>query len=232
MLGVSPLDAFFGHPTLRKILEEADTSKVMSADVTSDDDPVPGEEKGQDQTEDGAGNLSDQEIQKLAADFKDKHLTQDDIVNMYKSGKLNKTDVKNILSLADEGSGQDGQGGQGGQGGQEQGPSEEELFAQQIEQTNDLFIKFTLYDKTNDLMSKLNYFQENFSDASSDLYDKVIQLKEFLNVLSNLVFTVETTVAYQMYGSILLQLTELFNEYQAKQTEQTKERKPSQQTNF
>ena len=79
-----------------------------------------------------------------------------------------------------------------------------------------MFIKFSLYDKTLDLIDKLNYFKENFDDIQSSEYEKVLQLREFLNILSNLIFNIETAVAYQMYGSILLQLTEIFTEYKSK----------------
>ena len=123
---------------------------------------------------------------------------------MYKKGEITKEDIQTIL-----------QGIEGAQ--QEQQPTPEELFDQQIEQTNDLFIKFALYDKTMELSEKLNYFKENFKDTDSDLYKRVMQLREFLNILSNLIFNLETAVSYQMYGSILFQLTELFEEYAKKQ---------------
>jgi hypothetical protein len=101
--------------------------------------------------------------------------------------------------------------GQTSEGGAEQDP--EELMAQQIEQTNDMFVKFAIYDKVNELTEKLDYFQENFKDIDSDFYKEVLQLKEFLDIFSNLLFNLDTSVAYQMYGNILLQLTTLFQEY-------------------
>ncbi len=80
-----------------------------------------------------------------------------------------------------------------------------------------MFVKFALYDKVSDLTEKLAYFKENFDDVKSDIYSRVLQLSEFLNILSSLIFSIETPVSYQMYGSILLQLTELFDEYNNEQ---------------
>ena len=87
-----------------------------------------------------------------------------------------------------------------------------------------MFVKFALYDKVAELTEKLEYFKENFDDMQSGIYDRVVQLNEFLNILSSLIFSIETSVAYQMYGSILLQLTELFDQYnQVSQANQEKD---------
>ena len=180
-------DQFFGNPILKLYLEEAEQPQPTQEVEPSED------------------------IQKLGQDLKQGNLSQDDIISMYKSGKLQKEDVQTIVDIA-----------QGTEAGTEAPApdgepelSEEELFAQQIDQTNDLFIKFALYDKVTDLTDKLDYFKDNFEDIQSEAYEKVVQLSEFLNVLSNLIFTLETTVSYQMYGSILLQLTEIFTEHNA-----------------
>jgi len=183
-------DAFFGNPLINSYLTEAE--EIQQPDQVDNES-------------------ADTDIEKLAGDFKNGHLNQDDIVNMYKSGKISKDDIQQIIQVSEGG---DEQGGEQSQ--DEEGPTEEELLSQQIDQTNDLFIKFSLYDKINELSDKLLYFQENFEDLNSDMYEKVLQLKEFLNILSNLVFNIETPVAYQMYGSILLQLTDLFTEYNQK----------------
>jgi hypothetical protein len=179
-------DAFFGNPLIRTYLEEA-AERVKPVFI-----------------EEAAVNL-----EQLAADLKEGTIDQDDLISMYKAGKISKEEVQQVVSSVE--------------GGEQEAPvdpetgepqlSEEELLAQQIEQTNDLFIKFSLYDKIIDLNDKLTYFKDNFEDIQSELYEKVLQLKEFLNILSNLVFNLETAVSYQMYGSILLQLTELFQEY-------------------
>lgn len=186
-------DDFFGNPILKNYLTEADEMQAAQ----EQEQPVPAPE--------GAGSGAD--IEQLSADLKDGHITQDDLIDMYKSGKVSKDDIQAIVSSVE------GEQAQAEAPGEDEPQSEEELFAQQIDQTNDMFVKFALYDKVADMTDKLNYFKDNFEDIQSDMYGEVLQLREFLNILSNLIFTIETSVAYQMYGSILLQLTELFNTY-------------------
>ena len=202
-------DTFFGNPLISSYLEEADIQEQGS---------IPDE---QDQASSGA------DLEQLANDIKQGTIDQDDLISMYKAGKITKDEVSQVMANA-EGT-PEGEAPIDPETGEPQ-LSEEELLAQQIDQTNDLFIKFTIYDKIIELNDKLNYFEDNFEDIESEVYQKVIQLKEFLNVLSNLVFNIETAVAYQMYGSILLQLTELFTEYNKKisQEEQTKDIKDQQ----
>lgn len=189
-------DKFFGNPVLGSYLSEAE-------EIQPQEQPAPQSE----------ALASPEQLQQLSADLKEGTLAQDDLISMYKAGKLSKEEIQMVVDGAQEATQQEVQ--TASEPGEEQ-PTEEELFAQQLDQTNDMFIKFSLYDKTLDLVDKLNYFKENFEDIQSDEYQKVIQLREFLNILSNLIFNIETSVAYQMYGSILLQLTEIFNEYKDK----------------
>ncbi len=202
----SLVDAFFEHPLLGTIIEEAIQS------VESDDDPIPSEEE-QPQTTEGQSTPKDEKLQQLAADLKQGHLDQEDLINMFKSGRLSKEEIQQIVDLASDT--EDGAASTDAPTPMEgeQQPSQEELMAQQIEQTNDMFVKFAIYDKVSELTTKLNYFQDNFNDVKTEFYERVLQLKEFLNILSSLIFNLETDVAYQMYGSILLQLTELFDDY-------------------
>jgi len=191
-------DKFFGNPLISEFLTEAE--EYAQQGVVEEAPP---------QSEDTA---TPEELDSLAADIQQGHLTQDDLVDMYKSGKLSQENISEILTKVES----------GGEEVPEEQPqdtepqSEEELLAQQIDQTNDMFIKFALYDKTVDLTDKLNYFKDNFDDMTSDMYQQVIQLREFLNILSNLIFNLETSVSYQMYGNLLLQLTDLFKEYNSK----------------
>jgi exonuclease VII small subunit len=180
-------DAFFGNPLIRTYLEEAaDRAKPLLIEEAAAD------------------------LEQLAADLEQGTIDQDDLISMYKAGKISKDEIQQIVSTV-EGNGEE-EAPVDPETGEPQ-LSEEELLAQQIDQTNDLFVKFNIYDKIAELNDKLTYFKDNFEDIQSELYERVIQLKEFLNVLSNLVFNLETAVSYQMYGSILLQLTELFQEY-------------------
>jgi hypothetical protein len=197
---------FFNDPRLKSIIEEAQA-------VDSDDDPeiAQGEdtETGEGEPQAPAqGDEGGQDIEQLTADFQQGNISQDELIQMYQQGQISKDDIQQIIQAAE---------------GAEEPQSEEELLAQQIDQTNDMFIKFSLYDKVADLTEKLNHFKENFDDLQSDIYDRVLQLREFLNILSSLIFNIETPVAYQMYGSILLQLTELFTEYNKEQQQEEAE---------
>jgi hypothetical protein len=198
-------DSLFENPVLRNYLEEAYQEIVEAGEEQAP--PAP--------EDDSQPKLSQEEIEKLAADLQQGTISQDDIINMYKSGKLTQGDIRAIVDLS-KGEAQEGEGEQdpgAEQPADAEPQTEEELLAQQIEQTNDLFVKFALYDKIMDLSDKLDFFKDNFEDIGSELYQRVLQLREFLNILSSLVFNLETAVAYQMYGSILLQLTEMFKEY-------------------
>ena len=198
------------HPTLLRIIQEA-------GEINSDDDPAFDEKSSPDEQQEEVapsegGGLN---IEQLAADFQQGNLQKEDLIRLYQGGQLTQEEIGQIMGMSQE--------------DQEPG-SEEELLNQQITQTSDLFVKFALYDKVTELTEKLNYFKENFDDIQSDVYNRVLQLDEFLNILSNLIFNVETSISYQMYGSILLQLTELFNEYNQSQiTRKAQEEAENQQ---
>jgi len=199
-------DSFFGNPVISSYLSESSSL----------------DEGGQEEIVQDESNPA---LDQVKQDFNSGVIDQNDLVQMYKTGKLTQDDIKEVMAPEPDASGE----------GQEEQPvdpetgepvlSEEELFAQQIDQTNDMFVKFSLYDKINELQDKLDFFEENFDDIQSDTYQEVIQLKEFLNILSSLVFSIETTVAYQMYGSLLLQLTELFTGYNTAQKNKSHDKK-------
>ncbi len=198
-------ESFFNDPLLKRIIEEAEM-------VDSDSDPeFAGDEEQAPQNPTAAsapapeGQAPEEggiNLEQLAADFQQGNLNQDELIKLYQTGKISKEDIQQIMNQAED---------------SEEPQTEEELLSQQIDQTNDMFIKFALYDKISDLTEKLNYFKENFDDIQADIYERVLQLREFLNILSSLIFSIETPVSYQMYGSILLQLTELFDEYNQEQ---------------
>jgi len=197
---------FFGNPIIRSYLSEAAVESVES-----DDDPAPLDVAPTEDDATGAqpqGQAGDQKpsLEQLIADFQQGTITQDDLIEMYKVGNISKEDIQKIMEASE---------------GQAPGDpqNEEELLAQQIDQTNDMFVKFALYDKITELTEKLEYFKENFDDMQSGIYERVVQLNEFLNILSSLIFSIDTSIVYQMYGSILLQLTELFDAYNQKSQE-------------
>ncbi len=196
-------ESFFNDPLLSRIIEEAemvdsDDDPAMEGDSTAPQDPTAAGAPAPE----GAAGQEGINLEQLAADFQAGSITQDDLIKMYQAGNISKEEIQQIMNAAE---------------GAEEPQSEEELLSQQIDQTNDMFIKFALYDKITELTEKLNHFKENFDDVQSDIYDRVLQLREFLNILSSLIFSIETSVSYQMYGSLLLQLTELFDDYNQEQ---------------
>ncbi len=190
---------FFNDPLLSRILEEAEMVDSDDDPSAEGGDPMAAPEGGEPAAPPAGGGM---DIEQLISAFQAGEMTQEDLIKMYQTGKISKDDIERIIQSAE---------------GQGEPESEEELLSQQISQTNDMFVKFALYDKVSDLTEKLAYFKENFDDMQSDIYERVLQLNEFLNILSSLIFSIETSVSYQMFGSILLQLTELFNEYNQEQ---------------
>ncbi len=184
-------EQFFTDPRLSMILEDA---SMVDSDQDSNLD---GTDENQEEAPEEAEGGSSIDLEQLAADFKEGSLEQEDLIKLYQSGKIGKEEIQQIVASVEG----------------EEPQDEEELLSQQIDQTNDMFVKFALYDKIVELTEKLDYFKENFDDTQSSIYERVLQLGEFLNILSSLIFSIETPVSYNMYGSILLQLTELFTEY-------------------
>jgi len=201
-------DLFFGNPIIRSYLTEG-------AEAQAEMDPGIQPESSE---------QTNVDIEQLTEDLKQGSIQQEDLVNMYKTGKITKDDIEQIIQNVEsppEGDMPDGDG----MDMANQEPTEEELLSQQVDQTNDLFVKFSIYDKINELTDKLNYFKGNFEDIQSDTYHKIMQLREFLNILSSLVFNIETAVSYQMYGSILLQLTEIFEEYNQESAQESSKKR-------
>jgi len=187
---------FFNDPLLSKIIEEAgmvDSDQDSNMDGSDENGEAPSEPGATPKEPEG----SKVNLEQLTADFQAGSIEQEDLIKLYQSGKVSKEDIQQVIAQVEG----------------EEPEDEEELMSQQIDQTNDTFVKFALYDKIQELTDKLDYFKENFDNTQSNIYQRVLQLREFLNILSSLIFQIETTVSYQMYGSILLQLTELFNEY-------------------
>ncbi len=198
-------ESMYINPNMRHIIEEAGLELAQGDDDPSLDgqppEELPPEQAPNQEIPEGEGGLN---LEQLAADFQEGKLQQEDLMKLYQNGQLSKEQISMIM----------------GQGEEAEPQSEEELLSQQITQTNDVFVKFALYDKVNDLTEKLDYFKDNFDDIQSDTYERVLQLGEFLNILSSLIFNLDTQVSYQMYGSILLQLTEIFNQYNKEQKQE------------
>jgi len=160
-------------------------------EVHSDDDPTPEE--------------SSSNIETLIQGYQEGKITEEDLIDMYKKGQLTQDDIMQIQDALN---------------GSQEEVSPEELFAQQIEQVNDNFVKFGLYDKVNNLQEKLDDFLENHP-TYNELTTEIIQLNDFLKILNSLIFSLDISVAYQLYGSIELKLIDIFKKV-AQQSDQNK----------
>lgn len=98
-------------------------------------------------------------------------------------------------------------------------PSEEDIFAYELEGTEDKFLQFTLYDKLTNLSSKIRILQDNIkNDSSAEYLQMVENLKhysQYLDVLNELIFSISTSVVYKILGQIELELIDLLQVYNA-----------------
>lgn len=145
-----------------------------------------------------AGLLSPEELQQLIEGFQTGEVTEETLKQMLDAGQINNTDIQML---------------------QEQMPSPEEEQAAQINQVQEMVIRFNVYDKIMNLDSKLELFIENFNEVGSGFYKDVQQVHEFIKVLNTLIFNLEINLVYQMYASLELQLIQLFEDYKDNQTD-------------
>ena len=113
--------------------------------------------------------------------------------------------------------------GQAPQNGQHQAPQDpRDVFADQIQGVEEKFVQFVLYDKLGELSSKINILQENIkNDAKDNFLELGLKLEhytQYLNVLNELIFSMDTSVIYQLLGQIELELIELLQAYSDKIT--------------
>jgi len=174
---------------------------VDSDDEPDDVDQAPKEEAPQEQAaqpqqegvpQEEDGLLSPEELQQMAQALQSGEMTEEDLKGLMDQGKINNIDVQMI---------------------QESMPSPEEEQAQQINQVQEMVVRFNVYDKIMALDAKLDLFIENFHDGGSDFYGEVQQIHEFVKVLNTLIFNLEINLVYQMYASLETQLIELFETY-------------------
>lgn len=186
---------FIRNPIVAELIEEAQAKQLESVD--SDEDPAL-----------NTKDVKDMDIEELAKGYAEGNVQEEELAKLYQSGALSRDDIQAIMSAADPNAQE-----QQAQAQMQPEVSQEELMAQQIDQVNDSFIRFSLFDRINELQEKLENLIENFSDYDSELYLEVKQTTEFVKILSGLVFSLDVSVLYQMYGSIEMRLIELFTEY-------------------
>lgn len=160
--------------------------------VDSDSDPVA--EKEKESTETG----SEDKIEEIIDKIHNGQLSDEDLKKMVDSKEISEEELQKIMGMLDQNG--DGQ------------ISQEELIAQQIDQVNDTYIRFTIYDKIVDLLGKIDNYLEDFGKLDTENYKEIERLREFLKVLMNLTFTLDINVVYQMYGTLEIRLITIFEE--------------------
>lgn len=95
--------------------------------------------------------------------------------------------------------------------------TQEELMAAEFIGTEDKFVQFVLYEKIIDLSSKLEILRESIKDDALNekfnILSKLDQYKQYVEVLNELIFTINTEVVYKIIGQIELELIDLLTAY-------------------
>lgn len=205
----------FGYNPWSVLVEEAIIQEgAKMQDVSSDDEPdgldknespstqaemdvEQGQVEAGQEPEPEQPLLSPEELQQLIQGFQSGEVTEETLKQMLDAGQINNTDIQML---------------------QEQMPSPEEEQAQQINQVQEMVIRFNIYDKIMNLDSKLELFMENFNEVGSGFFKDVQQVHEFIKVLNTLIFNLEINLVYQMYASLEMQLIQLFEDYKEHQS--------------
>jgi len=199
----------YGKSPWDLLIEEAKLQEVNSDDETQDNNSstenknsiTNTNEANKEMTDNGTEEplLQMEELQQLAQELKQSENMENDIKELLDSGKINQADVEIIGQLL-----QDGQ----------ITPEEERNY--QINNIQEMVIRFSIYDKLNDLENKLELFTENFPNIDEEFYKDVAQIHEYIKVVNTLIFNLEINLVYQLFANLEMKLIELFKEYQNK----------------
>jgi len=187
------------------LLEEA------KQEVNSDDETPESQESqenndagNEEQGEDGP-LLSEEELQQLAQELQQSDNIDEEIKKLLDSGKINQQDIEILGQMLQ---------------GDEMSPEEEQ--AVQINNIQEMVIRFSIYDKLNDLETKLNVFTEHFPNIDEEFYKKVTQIHEYIKVINSLIFNLEINLVYQLFGNLEMSLIQIFKDYQNQKIGETK----------
>jgi len=192
-------------------IEEA--SKIQ--DVNSDDESIDNikekkqtdsdnEDQENDQ-ENQEGNLSDDELNQLMEQLQQEEDPDKYLKKLFDEGSINQKDIEKI-QMAFE------------QNQDPQNPEDEKDI--QIRSIQETMIRFSIYDKLNNLDTKLEFFLDNLPNIDDDFYKSVEQLHEYIKIISNLIFNLEINLVYQLFANIEMKLIDLFKNYQETQETQ------------
>lgn len=187
----------YGQSPWDFLLEEAKTQEVNS------DDESPGQDdssnSASDEASDESPKLSDDDLQQLIQQLQQSPDAEKDIKKLLDDGSINQADVENIGK---------------GLEGEDQSPEEEQQ--NQINNIQEMVIRFSIYDKLNNLENKLRLFTENFPNVDEDFYKNVSQIHDYIKIVNTLIFNLEINLVYQLYANLEMKLISIFTEYQNK----------------
>jgi len=180
---------------LKEILETHGVSpwKILieegkTEEVNSDDDPTPDT------------GLSDEDKQAIVQGLQSGEISEKAFQSMVKDGKIDEEDAQEIMQMLQ-------------QGQQEQEMTSEEQQMMQINQIQDMTVRFSLYEKYTELNQKIEYFLDFFQDINTPFYKEIENIKSYIDVISNLIFALEINLLYQLFFQIESKLIDLFQEY-------------------
>jgi flagellar biosynthesis GTPase FlhF len=130
--------------------DEPDELNTNSGNKSSQEEEQPSQEEEQPSQEEEP-KLSEEELQQLVQSFQSGELSEEDLKNMLDQGQINNTDIQILQQMIEQSSPEDEQ-------------------AQQINQVQEMVIRFNIYDKVMALDNKLEIFVENFHEVSSNFY--------------------------------------------------------------
>jgi len=196
MLNSNPYDTNYNY--LINILNEAQEVNSEGVDDSTDNN-ANGSNGGN-----GGNKLSDDQVMQVAQAYVNGELTDQDIQQQLQSGNITEDDLQAIQQAVQQ---------LQSQNEQDLTPEQkEELFKQQIDSTSDTFIRITLYDKFNELKTKLENFIDNNLKTNNEIDDKLKYLKNYIEILTSLTYSMDVNLLYQMYVSIEIKLINLIRE--------------------
>jgi len=189
----------YGQSPWDFLLEEAKVQEVNSDDETQQDDKSSGKDDASDtqDTSDEEPKLSDDELQDLVKELQQSDDMDGDIKKLLDNGSINQADVNLIGELL--------------QNNQPNSPEEEQEM--QINNIQEMVIRFSIYDKLNNLENKLELFIDNFPNVDKEFYKDVSQIHEYIKVVNTLIFNLEINLVYQLYANLEMKLIDLFKNY-------------------
>jgi len=177
------------------LLEESKKLK----EVHSDDDPSVDQMDKQDNNSSKGSKketLSDEEIQQVAQALQTGQITEDQLKEAVQKGQISEEDFQKIAALLQQGQ-----------------PNPEDLTTQQINQLQDMVIRFSIMEKLNTLEEKIEHFLDFFQNVDDPIYKRTQDIFNYIKIINTLIFQLEINLLYQLYVQIEMQLIDVFNDY-------------------